>query len=198
MTPRQAYDLSPLWAALLNCFRSFSWFNACGHVSFSHLFKPPAIPEWSASSNKAAHEMRGFWSFLSSLSAPQRAPPVCPCGPALWLSVCRFWFWLGHGFYLLFCPASRGAKKGRECLLPPLACRGSRKKSRLFRLIFSGGPSPGGRRSRGRACVGRAEGYSAPAMPARAEGACQPEDRAHSVREPGRQHAGLCAVAKLD
>src|SRR5579875_2774792 len=46
----------------------------------------------TASSSKAAHEIIGLLLVLSSLSAPQRAPTVWTCGPALWFSVCRIWF----------------------------------------------------------------------------------------------------------
>src|SRR5579875_2912524 len=103
----------------------------------------------TASSSKAAHEIMGLLLVLSSLSAPKRAPTVWTCGSALWLSVCRIWF-CSVIFLSPFPPCfSRGITRGRECLFAPLSWRGSRKKSRLFRLIFSGGLSPGRRHSPG-------------------------------------------------
>src|SRR5579883_3031173 len=120
----------------------------------------------TASSSKAAHEIMGLLLVLSSLSAPLRAPPVWTCGSALWFSVCRIWvcsviLCFSFSALLLAGQKEAGSASSRRC---PDGV--SRKKSRLFRLIFSGGPEPGGWRSRGRACVGRAEGHSL-ACPAR-------------------------------
>src|SRR5579875_53818 len=87
------------------------------------------------------------------------------------------WVLLGHFVFLLFRPASRGASPEAGSASSRRCPDGvSRKKSRHAgnnRLIFSGGPSPGGRQSRGRACVGRAEGISL-ACPAR-ENRCEKE-----------------------
>jgi hypothetical protein len=107
-----------------------------------------------------------FYRFSQRLCAP-------PCVP---LRACALVFGLsnlvllGHRDFLLFRPASRGAPEGRlGARAPAAAFTGEPKKSRLFRLIFSGGPQPGGipHSGRSRACARKAHVCLPPAVPAR-------------------------------
>src|SRR5579875_1897894 len=103
----------------------------------------------TASPSTAHHEIMGLLLVLSSRSAPERASTVWPCGPALPFSVGRIWFCsviLSFSFSSLLLAGQKEAESASSRRCPDGV---SRKKSRVFRLIFSGGPSPGGRQSRG-------------------------------------------------
>jgi len=101
----------------------------------------------TASSSRAAHETIAF------LSAPLRALPVRPCGlegtatlgsPAVgWIVISSVMV------FSPFLPCFLRGTYAQGAWAPAAAFAGEPKKSRLFRLIFSGGDrNPEGRRSR--------------------------------------------------
>src|SRR5437867_12162143 len=109
----------------------------------------------------------GFLSVLCSLSAPWRAQPVGPCGPALPFSVCPIWISSVIEFFSFSALLLAGHLRAGAHVLLWRPLRGSRNKSRLFRLIFSGDRNPEGRRSRKPSLRPQGARVFAPAVPAR-------------------------------